>query len=250
MSKKKKPPSKKKPAKKKKVVKKKPLPKKKKPLPKKKKKVVKKRKKRLSKTKAPLEAPPSFEVAERDLPDNFESAYERIISEFKRAQIVMEEDYGYQSPEPLVHTYFPIPEKGYPGEIDAEWRIDGVRGADTSTLLHRMQESLDWPVLGEGYWITVGIRFHGKGEMDERTGQWSMIAEDHYRKHEGMLEVTSNYRRMQNKARTISAFNAILEGSSKNPTPMFKAVEKKYGRKVAQVFVRINWNPEDKQPKR
>jgi len=194
----------------------------------------------------PKEAPSGFEAIE--LPSSIGIA-NRIIDVLNNARLQLAE---IDTHIPMVHAYDPIPEKNYLGEVDGEWKADVLRGETTSEVLRAMMEALDWPVLGEGFWITVGLRFHGKSEYDETTGSWSFVDEEeqHYNKDQGMLDVSSNYRPMIRKARTLSAFNAILEGSSRNPTPMWESVEKKFKRKVSQVYIRINWNPQNRQPKR
>jgi hypothetical protein len=240
------------------VKKKKPVAKKKKPVAKKKKPVAEKKKpkKKPKKPKkkprkkkvelAPKEPPEEFEIIE--LPDDIESALEKIRKVFEDARAIVE----FETPIPIIHPYLPVPEKNYLGEVDGEWRVDVMRGETSSDMLQAMQEAMDWPILGLGYWITVGVRFHGKSEYDEDTGTWTFVDEEelHYNRDQGMLDVGSNYRPMIRKARTISAFNAILEGSSKNPTPMWESIEKKYHRKISQIYVRINWNPQNIQPKR
>lgn len=160
----------------------------------------------------------------------------------------------------MVHEYEPKPEKDYRGEADGEWRIDGIRGKDTKSLVQSMLEAMlpsdvlpgdRLSSLGKGYWITVGLRFHGKSVYDKKSRKWTLDpSEDHYKKFAGMLDVSSNYRKMERSAKILSAFIATIWPSSKKENPMFYNIEKKYKRKVSQVYVKINWNPEDVQPKR
>jgi hypothetical protein len=192
------------------------------------------------------EPPEEFElIPPTELEDTVQTAGTKIRAAFEDAKT----RFGYKTSSVIVHEY--------KYEVDGEWRIDGIRGEKTADLLAEMLEALlpmpgvsTMAVLGEGYWLTTGIRWQGKGEYDEKKGEWTDDDEDHYRKHEGMLEVSSNYRKMINRGRILSAFNAVLEGSSKNPVPMWKSVEKKFRHKIAQVFIRINWNPKNEQPKR
>jgi len=189
--------------------------------------------------------PKEFElIPPEELEDTTRTAADKIRAAFEDAKT----RFSYKTSSIIVHEY--------KFEVDGEWRIDGIRGEKTPDLLAEMLEALlplpgvsTLAILGEGYWLTTGIRWQGKGEMDEKGG-WTNEDEDHYRKHEGMLEVSSNYRKMINRGRILSAFNAVLEGSSKNPVPMYKSVEKKFRHKVSQVFIRINWNPKNEQPKR
>lgn len=205
------------------------------------------------------EAPADFHPIIQDTSldnERVSSAANRIRAALNAAR---ERFTGKNKGQVLVHEYSPKPAKSFRGEVDGEWRLDGVRGEATKELLHAMLEAFlpmevsprDRAIeLGEGYWITVGTRFHGKSEFDDKTGQWDIDpTEDHYRRHEGMLDVSSNYRRTSS-ARVNSAFFAILQPSSKNRNPMWKNIEKKFKHKVSQVYVRINWNPADVQPKR
>jgi hypothetical protein len=139
----------------------------------------------------------------------------------------------------------------YEGEVDGELRVYGIRGVDTPDILQQIQEAMlpmdeaiaEQSVLGVGYWITVGMRWEGKGD-----GKNVKEEEDHYARYKGMKQLSSNYRPMIRKARIVSAFSAVLLPSSSNPNPMVRMVEKKFKKKMAEIFVRISWNPRDEQP--
>jgi len=141
----------------------------------------------------------------------------------------------------------------YENEVDGELRVYGVRGRDTPDIIQEIQEAIlpmdeeiaNRAVLGIGYWITVGMRWEGKGDGKEVKEE-----EDHYHRYRGMKQLSGNYRPMIRKARIVSAFAAVTLPSSSNSNPMVRMVERKFRKKIAEIFVRISWNPRNEQPAR
>lgn len=184
--------------------------------------------------------------------ETFNDAERRIIESLEVARKRLEDEENLHTSAPISHIYNPVPSKDYKGEVEAEWRIDGIRGEASEDLLRKMLESILpeneeegkelAPILGEGFWIGIGIRWTSKSMSDEE--------KDEYEKDKGMMQITSNYRPLTRRSKILSAFNAVLEGSSKNPTPMIDLVEDRIRRKVGQAFIKVVWNPDNKQPKR
>lgn len=222
-------------AKKKKTTKKKPAPKKRKqpakktkPAPKKQKPKARKAKPRGKRKPKPK---PVFELRSRDddIPEGFdvnlggvsqEEAYATIQSRLEAAREQLPEGYDGRV---LMHAYAD-------GSVDGELYVIVPPGLHQGSAAWALNNAVGAVAVGKHYWVSTGARFtHQRGE------EW-------YRKHGGLNQVETNYQRAVEA--NIPEENLILRKK------VLTGMREKYGREAHSVFLRLHWNPEDKQPKR
>ena len=136
-----------------------------------------------------------------------------------------------------VHSY-----KG--GQVDGELSVMVPRGTSSEDIGKLLEKSFghDPGGLGRGFWFSVGAR--------------AAIKEDEtvYRRYKGMNEVGMYYRQVKS-AKLIDSFLSLYsfrvsKQTGRKHTPLLEAVEDKFRRKVQMVYIRLNWNPDNEQPKR
>lgn len=109
--------------------------------------------------------------------------------------------------------YVLVPEDDYQGNVN--WDMQQAFGDDS---------------LGSRYWISMGSRFSLK-EDDEI-----------YRRVRGLNHVQTNYQRAYST--NIAEEGLILRKK------LLPGMKKRYKREAHSIFIRLHWNPENKQPKR
>lgn len=130
--------------------------------------------------------------------------------------------------------------------IDGELNIPSLRGTTTDDvfdLLHQPVHPAAFPNRNYRFiWISVGARFTFSGDEDE------------YTRYRGLSQIQTNHRRYLGKLGAIDP----KTGRTRLTLPLVflaarkiaRNIEKKFRKKVTQIFVRLNWNPDNRQPER
>lgn len=183
----------------------------------------KKRKKKLKpvfegRRKAPSEAPEGFDVDLAALSQ--EEAYAEIQARLEAAKQDLPEGY---SGRVLLHAmadgsvdgelYVLVPEDDYQGNVN--WDMQKAFGDES---------------VGRKYWISMGTRY--TVEADDEI----------YRRNRGLNQVQTNYQR-------ATGTNIAEEGLLLRKK-LLPGMKKRYKREAHSIFIRLHWNPENKQPKR
>jgi len=173
---------------------------------------------------------PIFELRrDEDIPAGFdvpvgmqsqEEAYASIQARLEDAKLRLPEGY---SGKVLMHAYID-------GSVDGELYVIVPEDEHQGGTAWAVNQAIGTDDLGKRFWLSTGARFtHKKGE------EW-------YRKHGGLNQTETNYQR------AISAnfpeVNLLLRKK------LLTGLKAKYGREAHSVFLRLHWNPENKQPKR
>jgi hypothetical protein len=124
------------------------------------------------------------------------------------------------------------------GSIDAELSVKVPRGKSMREMYDAISKSL--PRRSPGLWISAGARFTPSRD------------EDNYHRFRGLAQVQAYYRKYgitkdegAGKALVLLAMTATKDDSG-----VALKVQKRHGRKVDTVFVRLHWNSEGRQPGR
>jgi hypothetical protein len=130
--------------------------------------------------------------------------------------------------------------------IDGELKIPSPRGMELKELINLLHQPDPHPAAfpNRNYpflWISIGVRF-------------AFIDEDVYTRYRGLSQVQTNYRRYVGKPGgkrklTLPLVFLALIGVKRRPG-FGPSIERRFRRKVDHVFVRLNWNPDGKQPER
>jgi len=130
------------------------------------------------------------------------------------------------------------------GSVDGELSITVPRGMSSEEIGKRLETAFGHEPggLGRGFWFSIGAR--------------ASIKEDEtvYRRYKGMNQIGMYYRQVKS-AKLIDNFLSlhsfrVSKKTGRKHVPLTEAIEEKYRRKVEMVYIRLNWNPDNEQPKR
>ena len=163
------------------------------------------------------EAPEGFDIV---VAENQEEAFARISARLEDAKSKLPEGFAGKV---IMHAYVD-------GSVDGELYVKVPEGEHQGDAAWALNQAMGTMEVGNRYWIAEGARFtHKKGE------EW-------YRKHGGLNQTETNYQRAIST--NLPEINLILRKK------MLTGLKEKYGREAHSVFIRLHWNPENKQPKR
>lgn len=173
---------------------------------------------------------PAFE-ARRDesVPEGFDvnlgnvtqdEAYATIKARLDDARKALPEGY---SGRVLMHAYVD-------GSVDGELYVMVPEDDYQGNATWNMHEAFSEQSVGRHYWISMGARYII--EKDDEI----------YRRHKGLNQVQTNYQRATQT--NIAEEDVVLR------TQVLRGMKKRFKREAHSVFIRLHWNPENKQPKR
>jgi hypothetical protein len=134
--------------------------------------------------------------------------------------------------------------------IDAELKIQGQRGLPTRNLFKMLHQPRGGAFPNQnirGLWVSVGVRFNYQNDFDP------------YSRFKGLSQIQSHYRRYLGEPGTTErltlpltflAAEKITERVEGRIDRDGKRREKVTRKKADHLFVRLNWNPDNRQPAR
>lgn len=173
---------------------------------------------------------PVFEARRRkDVPEGFDvnlgaatqdEAYATIKARLEDAKKDLPE--GYEG-KVLIHAYAD-------GSVDGELYVLVPEDDYQGNATWDMQKAFGDASVGRQYWISMGARYIIK-EDDEI-----------YRRNRGLNQAQANYQRAV--PTNIAEQDLVLRKK------ILKGMKKRFKREAHSIFIRLHWNPENKQPKR
>ncbi len=125
------------------------------------------------------------------------------------------------------------------GVVDGEISIPILRGMSALEVARHLEQAFGTVNMRET-WFTVGVRF-GVGARDLEQ------AETRYDRHKGMYESWIHWRKMyrnDKRERTSQLIDPFIALENH----VIPGIEEEYDRKVQQVILRVQWNPDNEKP--
>ncbi len=113
--------------------------------------------------------------------------------------------------------------------IDGELKVNTIRGISSKHLFMAVEAGFPGRSGLSLIWISVGVRFSYQNE------------DDPYTRYKGHSQIQTNYRRYTAAKKALVFLTARV---------IAERVEKRSRRKIDHLFVRLHWNPDNRQPKR